>query len=222
MATAIFECDVDNPDEVLEMMAEQQMRCKIRTAKQAESMLNTGAVRSEREAARVIAKETGEFENTVRQRIKRGKKAMGTSVPKKKTTKAQKQNSDVKKTKAFQEWESSLNERELILLERACIAENREQSLKVREYDLELKMIRFEQERLEFENEKIEFLFDNSFFRRSFQDPEMAKKVFNVGFRKLAMKYHPDHGGDSKKMKRLNSLKQDLDNNFFKKQTKKV
>jgi hypothetical protein len=50
------------------------------------AMVESGAATSERDAARQIADENGENENTVRQRIKRGKKAMGTPVPIDKST----------------------------------------------------------------------------------------------------------------------------------------
>ena len=49
-------------------------------------MIDSGAASSEREAAKIISKETGEPENTVRTRIQRGKKAMDSTESKPKHT----------------------------------------------------------------------------------------------------------------------------------------
>ena len=81
----------DGIEEILKRFADQESRCKIRTAETAKAMIESGAVNSEREAARVIAEQTGENENTVRQRIKRGKK-VGTPVPTPKTEPEKDQN----------------------------------------------------------------------------------------------------------------------------------
>lgn len=40
--------------------------------------------------------------------------------------------------------------------------------------------------------------------RSSVPAPLMAKEIVKAGYRALAMKYHPDHGGDGKKMVELN------------------
>ena len=77
-------------EEILKEFARRESRCKILTAETARAMISSGAVSSERQAARVIAEQTGEKENTVRQRIKRGKK-MGTPVPTDKKSRQQKQ-----------------------------------------------------------------------------------------------------------------------------------
>jgi hypothetical protein len=81
MVRAISECDLDNPDEVYEKLGELQSKCKIRTAQQALAMVRSGAAKSEREAAKVMAGETGEPEEALRTRIKRGKKKLGSVEP---------------------------------------------------------------------------------------------------------------------------------------------
>lgn len=67
-------------EEILKRFAEQESRCKVRTAEIAKSMIDAGVVSSEREAARHIATEIGDQPETVLQRINRGKKAMMTPV----------------------------------------------------------------------------------------------------------------------------------------------
>lgn len=42
------------------------------------------------------------------------------------------------------------------------------------------------------------------------EEAELFKEVLNIGFGKLAKKYHPDVNGDSDKMKLLNSLKEKI------------
>ena len=67
----VIDCTPDvSIDEILEKFADQEARCKVRTAETAQSMIDNGVVSSEREAARVIADQIGDSENTVRQRIK--------------------------------------------------------------------------------------------------------------------------------------------------------
>src|SRR6516165_643068 len=38
------------------------------------------------------------------------------------------------------------------------------------------------------------------------QDAELFREVLNAGYRTLAMRCHPDQGGDSEKMRRLNQV----------------
>jgi hypothetical protein len=88
----ILDCDPSiGVEEILKKFADQESKCKVRTAKAALAMVESGAAKSEREAAKIISEETGDKKETVRKRINRGKEAMGTSVPKKKETDEKKQ-----------------------------------------------------------------------------------------------------------------------------------
>lgn len=42
------------------------------------------------------------------------------------------------------------------------------------------------------------------------EELEMIQGIISAGFKKMATKYHPDHGGDEKKMKLLNHIKDKL------------
>ena len=39
---------------------------------------------------------------------------------------------------------------------------------------------------------------------------EILTEMLREGYKKLAMKYHPDHGGDSNRMRELNRIKAEL------------
>lgn len=74
-----FECDGDidqnTIDELLEVAAKKQVSCKFETRAAVVAKVESGAAKSEREAERQVADETGENEETVRSRNKRAKKA---------------------------------------------------------------------------------------------------------------------------------------------------
>jgi len=82
VAKIVIECADPNDFEAMIQAAQEAAgKCNITYAKQAEALKEAGVVKSEREAARKIAEETGENEETVRKRIYRGKTEMGTPVP---------------------------------------------------------------------------------------------------------------------------------------------
>lgn len=75
MAKIMIECaDPNDLKSIEEAMGEVEGRCNITYFRQAEALLEAGAVDSERAAARKISGATGESLSTVRHRIQRGKK----------------------------------------------------------------------------------------------------------------------------------------------------
>jgi hypothetical protein len=68
-------------EEILKKFADLESKCKVRTAATAMAMVESGAAKSERQAAERIGKETGEPVEAVRTRIKRGKKDLGSTEP---------------------------------------------------------------------------------------------------------------------------------------------
>lgn len=83
MAKITIECADPNDLQALTAAAEQAAgRCTIIYAKRAKALVDAGACKSERAAARHIADETGEPIETVRSMIKRGNKKMGAGAPK--------------------------------------------------------------------------------------------------------------------------------------------
>jgi len=74
MAKIVVECSDPNDLEAIEAASEQFVgRCNITYFKQAQVMQEVGTAKSQREAARKIAGETGETESAVEHRIRRGK-----------------------------------------------------------------------------------------------------------------------------------------------------
>ncbi len=85
MTTRIIDCtdpDGNAIEEILRAHAERESRCKVKTAEMAQALIDAGTAKSERDAARIIAGETGEPEEAIRTRIKRGKR-VGSVEPKK-------------------------------------------------------------------------------------------------------------------------------------------
>jgi hypothetical protein len=77
VAKIVIECADPNDFEAMIQAAQEAAgKCNITYAKQAEALKEAGVVKSEREAARKIAEETGEPEKTVMSRIYRGKNEM--------------------------------------------------------------------------------------------------------------------------------------------------
>jgi hypothetical protein len=78
----VLDCDPGiDVEEILKKFADQESKCKVRTAATAMAMVESGAAKSERQAAEKICKETGEPVEAVRTRIKRGKKTLGSTEP---------------------------------------------------------------------------------------------------------------------------------------------
>ena len=74
--------DCVDPNDI-DLIAEQAVgRCNVTYAKQAQGLVAAGTVKSERQAARQIAEETGNPLETVRAMIKRGKTEMSSLEPK--------------------------------------------------------------------------------------------------------------------------------------------
>ncbi|UCG07113.1 MAG: hypothetical protein JSV83_00190 [Desulfobacterales bacterium] len=84
MTQLVIECSDPNDLAALERAVEESVgKCSITYAKQAKKMQEVGVAKSDRAAARKISEETGEPLESVRTRIRRGKKKMGSGEPKK-------------------------------------------------------------------------------------------------------------------------------------------
>jgi len=82
MAKIVVECSDPNDLDAIEKASEQiQGRCNITYFKQHKAMVEVGISKSERESARIIAKDIGETEGAVRRRIQKGKQAVAPVVP---------------------------------------------------------------------------------------------------------------------------------------------
>ena len=82
MAKIVVECSDPNDLDAIEAASEQFVgRCNITYFKQAQAMQDVGSAKSQREAAKKIADETGETFNAVHHRVKRGAKEMGQGGP---------------------------------------------------------------------------------------------------------------------------------------------
>ena len=77
MARIILDCaDPNDFKSILELAEKAAGRCNVTYANQAQALIDAGTVKSEREAARKIAEETGEPEKTTYTRIRRGKEEL--------------------------------------------------------------------------------------------------------------------------------------------------
>jgi len=86
MAKMTIECaDPNDFKSVLELAEQAVGKCNITYANTAKALIEAGTVKSEREAARKIAEGTDEPVETVRHRIKEGKKEVGGVSPKPET-----------------------------------------------------------------------------------------------------------------------------------------
>jgi FtsZ-binding cell division protein ZapB len=75
-----FQCDANDIglkmiEEFVEFAAQKQVKCKFETRKQVKAKLESGAAKSEHDAEKQVAEETGEKFDTVRKRNQRAKKA---------------------------------------------------------------------------------------------------------------------------------------------------
>lgn len=77
MAKITVECTDPNDMKAMEVAMEQVVgKCNITYAKQAQALQEVGTASSQRDAARIIAEDTGESAQAVRHRIMRGKNEM--------------------------------------------------------------------------------------------------------------------------------------------------
>lgn len=82
MAKIIVDCpDPNNPKDIEKAAEEMVGKCNITYYRQAEQLQKKGKVVGDREASREIAKETGESEEAVRHRIRKGKDQVGPGGP---------------------------------------------------------------------------------------------------------------------------------------------
>jgi len=82
MARIVVECANPNDPQAVEAAMEDMVgKCNVTYFKQAEKMKEAGKATSDREAARKIAKDTGESDGAVRLRIQRGRDEVAQGVP---------------------------------------------------------------------------------------------------------------------------------------------
>ena len=91
MARIVVECADPNDPVAVEAAVEEMVgKCNITYFQQAEKMKAAGKASSDRDAARKIAKDTGESEETVRHRIRKGCDEVGHIGPPNQTKEDQK------------------------------------------------------------------------------------------------------------------------------------
>ncbi|WP_319526025.1 hypothetical protein [uncultured Desulfosarcina sp.] len=196
-----FECDGDidqeTINEFLELAARKQVACKYETRKAILAKLESGAAKSERDAVRQVAEETGQKESTVSQRNQRAKKE---------EVYTKSQNVYTEPDEPLK-WTCTICGRSYPMDQRQCPCcegeDDRSQEPKPHK-----------REKKKEESPKQEALLSER-YGNSPVEKNVAETALKVLKRELAKKFHPDKGGTDEEQQTVNFLLEEFERFFI-------